>query len=572
MKKILILFIGLITTLTYAQTEEPFPYQREWVTAGPFNHPNNSSYHFFPNGATLCIGANYNNGQYDEFITEDTEFKHFIIAKISPNQAFEFAFPFGSYESTAVIARLTDDENNFYLGGPTQQTVEIGTPGTHQPNFPGNMTLPDTLYFNENDYIIYPPRLCYSGYVVKYDENGNKQWGTYLNGDQEEWISTAVAKNNEVIVLGKTFSNNGLSTPGVFMEEVGENLYYNNQRNFVAKLNAQNGNLLWASYLPIEGVSDLAVTSTGEVIMHYPHPYSHILKISADGTNITEHTLEGVFSGPHRIALDSEDNLYVYGKTSSEENITTPGTYKTAKTNELEGYVVKYDSSLNKLWGTYLPIATASGGFVPGIGITPHTDERGDINVYVSGGTQESGLASDGVYQENPAEGIDGYVLKLNPNGQLNWFTYYGSTLDEYIYSTQIDQDNNLYFVGGSHEASETSGILTENRLFDYPQYPISYNFIGKFTHVKNVSTPQQEYSFRLYPNPATDYLAVESTFLFDNKTQLTVYDMQGKIVHKQAATHANTQVIETMNWAKGTYILLIENEQLKKEFKFVVR
>uniref|UniRef100_UPI00240A41CA hypothetical protein n=1 Tax=Avrilella dinanensis TaxID=2008672 RepID=UPI00240A41CA len=249
MKKILILFISLLTTLAYAQTEEPFPYQREWVTAGPFNHPNNFSYHFFPSGATLCIGFNYNNGQYDEFITEDTELKHFIIAKISPNQAFEFAFPFGSYESTTVIARLTDDENNFYLGGPTQQTVEIGTPGTHQPNFPGNMTLPDTLYFNENDYIIYPPRLCYSGYVVKYDENGNKQWGTYLNGDQEEWISTAVAKNNEVVVLGKTFSNNGLSTPGVFMEEAGENLYYHNQRNFVAKLNAQNGNLLWASYL-----------------------------------------------------------------------------------------------------------------------------------------------------------------------------------------------------------------------------------------------------------------------------------------------------------------------------------
>ena len=571
MKKILILFISLLTTLAYAQTEEPFPYQREWVTAGPFNHPNNFSYHFFPSGATLCIGFNYNNGQYDEFITEDTELKHFIIAKISPNQAFEFAFPFGSYESTTVIARLTDDENNFYLGGPTQQTVEIGTPGTHQPNFPGNMTLPDTLYFNENDYIIYPPRLCYSGYVVKYDENGNKQWGTYLNGDQEEWISTAVAKNNEVVVLGKTFSNNGLSTPGVFMEEAGENLYYHNQRNFVAKLNAQNGNLLWASYLPIEGVSQLAVTSTGEVIMHYPHPYSHILKISADGTNITEHTLEGVFSGPHRIALDSEDNLYLYGQTASEENITTPGTYKTIKTNDIEGYVLKYDSSLNKLWGTYVPHETNFGGLMTA-GITPHTGDHGDINVYVNGATQENNLASDGVYQENLAGGTDGYVLKLNPNGQLNWFTYYGSTLDEYIYSTQIDQDNNLYFVGLSSEASETSGILTENPLFDYPQYPVSYNFIGKFTHVKNVSHPQQEYSFRLYPNPATDYLAVESTFLFDNKTQLTVYDMQGKLIYNQPAAYSNTQVIQTTNWAKGNYLLIIENNSFKKEFKFVVR
>src|SRR5690606_40842174 len=128
------------------------------------------------------------------------------------------------------------------------------------------------------------------------------------------------------------------------MEEADEDLYDNNQRNFVAKLNAQNGNLLWASYLPIEGASQLsmAVTSTGEVIMHYPYPYSHILKISADGTNITEHTLEGVFSGSHRIALDSEDNLYLYGQTASEENITTPGTYKTIKTNDIEGYVLKY--------------------------------------------------------------------------------------------------------------------------------------------------------------------------------------------------------------------------------------
>src|SRR5690606_39526831 len=143
-------------------------------------------------------------------------------------------------------------------------------------------------------------------------------------------------------------------------------LYYHNHRNFVAKLNAQSSSLLWASYFPIEGVSQLAVTSTGEVILHYPHPYSHILKISADGTNITEHTLEGVFSGPHRIALDSEDNLYLYGQTASEENITTPGTYKTIKTNDIEGYVLKYDSSLNKLWGTYVPYVITSGGIMIG--------------------------------------------------------------------------------------------------------------------------------------------------------------------------------------------------------------
>lgn len=580
MKKILILFISLITTLTYAQTEEPFLYQKEWVTARPFNQPNSSRHTFFPNGASLLTGYNY-NGQYDEFVTEDTEFKHYIMAKISPNQELDFIFPFGN-NYTLTFSSTASDENDFYLFGQTQQTVEIGTPGTHQPNFPGNMTLPDTLYVNENDFIIYPPRLCYSGYVVKYDENGNKQWGTYFGGNQEEIIQGAAAKNGEVVVVGQTFSNTGLSTPGAYMEEPDEYLQYDNQTSFIAKFDSATGNLLWATYLPSQYgiIQNITLNSLGEILIprfYYSSTEDYIysiLKIATDGTAITETPpLPGMFSSYHGsfgIRLDSNDNLYISGRTNSSENITTPGTYKTIKTNDTEGYILKYDSSLNKLWGTYLPVEWIEevNSFSSAGGV-PHTDINGNTNIYVIGETSESGFATDGAYQETIAGKTDVFVLKLNPNGQLNWFTYFGGPELERSFGITLDDSENIYFQGSS---LSMSGILTENPLFDYPQYPIRYNFIAKFTHNKNVSEPLHDYSFRLYPNPATAYIALESNYLFDSKTQLTVYDMQGKIVHKQAATHANTQVIETMSWAKGTYILFIENEQLKKEFKFVVR
>src|SRR5690554_934915 len=579
MKKIITLFISLFSIATFAQTEEPFPYQKEWVTASPFYQPNRYSYSLFQDGSSMLVGTNY-DGQYDDFVPEDTEFKNYVLAKISPDQELAFMFPFGS-NYTLLRHPAIDEENNFYLSGHTQQTVEIGTPGTHQPNFPGNMTLPDTLYLNENDFIIYPPRLCNSGYLIKYDSEGNKLWGTYFGGNQEESLYNIAAKNNEVVVTGQTFSNTGLATPGAYMEEPDEYLTYHNQSAFVAKFDSTTGNLLWATYLPVNYgiIQHLTLNSLGEILIPRRssidgYVYS-ILKISADGTTITEPPLEGFFSTPQNnlfgIRIDNDDNLYFIGKTSSSENITTPGAYKTIKTNDTEGYIIKYDSSFNKLWGTYLPVEWIEefNSFSSAGGV-PHTDDNGNTNIYVIGTTSESGFPTQGAYQENIAGETDLYFLKLNQDGQLNWFSYFGGMEQETTGGRIfIDESDNLYLDAIS---KSMSGILTENPLFDYPQFPVWYNFIGKFTHVKNVSHPQQEYSFRLYPSPATDYLAVESTFLFDNKTQLTVYDMQGKIVHKQAATHANTQVIETMNWAKGTYILFIENEQLKKEFKFVVR
>src|SRR5690554_2779941 len=113
MKKILILFIGLITTLTCAQTEEPFPYQREWVTASLFDIPNTSSLTFFPNEASLHLASNYNI-KYDDLVKEDTEFKQRIIEKISPNQELDFIFPFGN-NYTSTFFWTAYDKNDFFL-------------------------------------------------------------------------------------------------------------------------------------------------------------------------------------------------------------------------------------------------------------------------------------------------------------------------------------------------------------------------------------------------------------------------------------------------------------------------
>src|SRR5690606_18316036 len=538
MKKILILFISLITTLTYAQTEEPFPYQREWVTANPLE----TLVAYFSDGSSLSFGYNL-GGSYDELVPENSEFKHYVLAKISTDQELAFTLPFGDNSTALSTLNIsTDEENNFYLSGHTQQTVEIGTPGTHQPNFPVNMTLPDTLYLNETDYVVYPPRLCNKGFLVKYDVNGNKLWGTYFGGNQEESVYRTITKNGEVVVLGRTFSNTGFATPGAYMEEPDEYLQYDNQASFIAKFDSETGNLLWATYLPSQYniTQNITLNSLGEILIpkHYSsstddYIYS-ILKIAADGTAITETPpLPGMFSsyqGGFGIKLDSNDNLYITGKTNSSENITTPGTYKTIKTNDTEGYILKYDSSLNKLWGTYLPVEWIEEfNHLSSAGGVPHTDDNGNTNIYIIGATSESGFATQGAYQENIAGETDLYFLKLNQDGQLNWFTYFGGPASESSGRIFVDENDNLHISGIS---KSTSDILTENPLFDYPQYPIPFRFIGKFTHVKNVSHPQHDYSFRLYPNPATEYIALESNYLFDSKTQLTVYDMQGKIVH----------------------------------------
>ena len=153
----------------------------------------------------------------------------------------------------------------------------------------------------------------------------------------------------------------------------------------------------------------------------------------------------------------------------------------------------------------------------------------------------------------------------------------------QYLVIKMIDKDLNvldeLYYDFGETsslwtttlKATKDGGCMIAGHYKDFgkdPDEDIYYNFIKKFPPEAFVGIEEPHaHGLKVavaYPNPGGDVMNIRTTLRDCN---LTVYDMQGRIVHQQEITDDVTSV-DASNWPSGTYIweLKTENGKLKVE------
>ena len=153
----------------------------------------------------------------------------------------------------------------------------------------------------------------------------------------------------------------------------------------------------------------------------------------------------------------------------------------------------------------------------------------------------------------------------------------------QYLVVKMIDKDLNildeLYYDFGETsslwtttlKATKDGGCMIAGHYKDFgkdPDEDIYYNFIKKFPPEAFVGIEEPHaHGLKVavaYPNPGGDVMNIRTTL---RNCNLTVYDMQGRIVHQQEITDDVTS-IDASNWQSGTYIwkLKTENGKLKVE------
>lgn len=342
-----------------------------------------------------------------------------------------------------------DKNNNVYLAGRAMSTASIASTGAHQTAHGGD----------------------FDAFVVKFNSSGTRQWATYYGGGNiEEHVTCATDTGLNVYLSGTTQSNNNIFATGGF-----QNTFGGFSDAFLVKFNA-SGVRQWGTFyggtLLDEG-SQCAVDKNGSVYLG--GTTRSTTNISGSGFQNTKNSARDGFlvkfnsngtrawgtyyGGPsddygNSVCVDTFLNVYLSGFTYSTSDIASGG-FQNSFGGSNDAYLVKFNTSGSRLWGTYYGGSNGDYG--------PHcvTDKTG--NVYLTGYTlSTNAIAAAGLFNTSKGN-IEGFIVKFNPSGTRFWGSFYGGAQDDYLLSSVPDAFGNVYYSGQTLSNTQISSSGHQN-------------------------------------------------------------------------------------------------------------
>lgn len=319
---------------------------------------------------------------------------------------------FGSYSgSTADNFGFTatyDTSGNLYGGGISFALGYPTSVGAFQTNYVGGSATPFGTGFDMT--------------ISKFNPTGTALvWSTYIGGsDNEQPQSLITTDNAELVIYGRTLSNNYPTTPGAF-----QTARAGGSDIVVTKLNAAGTALLGSTYI--------GGTANDGLNMN---------------TNFFQNSLYFNYGDDSRgeVMLDASNNIYVASCTQSNNFPVTAGCFQNTFGGGLQdACVLKLNANLTGLiWATYL------GGSANDAAYSIKVDATGVP--YVAGGTESANFpTTSGVVQPAYGGAIDGFISRLSTTGNaLTASTFIGTSAYDQCYFLELDAMQNVYVVGQS--------------------------------------------------------------------------------------------------------------------------
>jgi hypothetical protein len=516
---------------------------------------------------------------------------------------------------------ITDAAGNVYMVGFTSSNSDIATAGAHQ-----------TVLMGGGD-----------AFLVKFNSSGVRQWGTYYGGAGGDAASScAIDASGNVYMIGVTNSTSGIATAGAHETAVND--------AFLVKFNS-NGVRQWGTYLESDGNNACTADASGNVYivgltnstsgiatagahqtMMLGSGDAFLVKFNSSGVKQWGTYFGGTSSGASgnetgiSCATDASGNIYMVGHTGNTAGIATVGAHQTVYGgNNIEAFLVKFNTSGVMQWGTYY------GGIGDDRGLSCATDASG--NVYMAGQVfqqflPDSAISTPGAHQTTYGGGLnDAFLVKFDPSGVRQWGSYYGGSSIEEATSCAIDPFGNVYMVGstssaagiatvGAHQtvyslsldgflvcfnssgvrqsgtyygecvisdcASDASGniyiagstqsdsgIATPGAHQTVNGNIVYYDaFLVKFNGLSlGINENLNEKSFTIYPNPAKSLVNVKAEANLIGSLYI-IYDNAGKVVLSGKIYAENTSV-DMSNLSTGIYLFSV-GENVKQTFKVI--
>jgi len=298
--------------------------------------------------------------------------------------------------------------------------------------------------------------------LVAWDSAAQVAWGTYLGGaGEDQGLGIAVDSSGNVYVTGATKSSGWVSAGW-------DTTHNGNIDGYVVKFDMAGAHM-WSSYLggaSVDGGAGITVDPTNQNVyatgttsssnwvsggwdtVYGGSRDSYIVKLDPDGAHLWSSYIGGsnIDEGA-ALALNTNGNLYATGNTVSTNWVS--GGADTTHNGSRDAYIVKLDPDGAHLWSSYI------GGSNEDKALDIAVDTSG--NVYTTGSTISTDWVSDG-WDTTFGGTLDGFGVKLDPNGAHLWSTYLGGTDIDTGYGIVVDADGNVYATGTTASPDWISG------------------------------------------------------------------------------------------------------------------
>ncbi len=350
-----------------------------------------------------------------------------------------------------------DANSNVYLVGHSlgNTGTQVATLGSHQPTFGGT----------------------WDAYLVKFNTNGVRQWGTYYGGPGlEHGNAVACDAAGNVYITGKTDNPSGtaIATIGSHQANFG-----GVEDAFLAKFNT-NGIRQWGTYyggtgtdmgrgLTVDKNNDiyLAGWTDNSVANVIATPGAHqnvygggsydafVVRFNTNGVRQwgTQYGGSGTDMG-YSVAVDDNLNVYLAGKTSSSFSIANALAHQSVYGGgPNDAFLAAFDAAGVRKWGTYYGGSGDDDAWGCAVHKTGH--------IYIAGSTSSQAanvISTAGSHQVGFGGGTwDGYIAQFDWDGVRQWGSYYGETGDDVVYGCSTDNFFHVFITGSTDTNSGTA-------------------------------------------------------------------------------------------------------------------
>jgi hypothetical protein len=398
-----------------------------------------------------------------------------------------------------------------------------------------------------------------AAFIVKLDDEGNSIWFHWIDGAKKESThSIVIDTENNIYITGYSESNSVTIKGEIYTTPTS-----NTSAGYIFKFN-QNGDVEWLNWLDgnksdigykiaidklnflyIIGVSDSSTIMGSPTKNPTSDAAGFLIKMSSAGIITWFKWIDGSkYDDLYSIALDSENNIYVGGNSTS--NIIKINNTSYTRENETPAiFLIKLDNNGDNKWGIW----------INGDNKNQITDLTCDNNnyIYLTGKTISKVISINGrgYNRTNNDDIYTSYVLKLNTNLNHNveWFKWIQGDQRVSMYSLTTDYNNNLYITGSTNSEYLTiDDEAYENVTGNTNGFLIKINYFGTIEwHRWLFSTTAINSSNKYFPYIYITYILVDRNYnlYMTGYTNAKEVEFNDELILSKNGTSTNTFVFK---------------------------